>query len=138
MIEETFNKHKTNADVILVNGEAFMYKASGLTRRVYANASKTKVIKVCLERGNFYNEEEYEIYSTSDEIKRTQIAETELLSNGYIMQEYLHTFDDEETHKLFPRLTMKQIEFAKSCREDVGFDKDGNLKCFDLAEFKSY
>jgi hypothetical protein len=37
---------ENKADVIIVNGEIFTFKATGLTRRVFKNKDKTKVINV--------------------------------------------------------------------------------------------
>jgi len=127
-------------DVIIVNGEAYFYKASGLTRRVYANADKTSVIKIPLRDSYTYcNAEEVEIYNNASESKKAQLAHTSILDNGYIQQEFLWTLDDPETEKQITReLTIEEIRFARSCREDVGFDKNGVLKCCDLAEYKKY
>ncbi len=131
---------ENNADIIIVNGEAFTFKNSGLTRRVFVNADKSKVVKV-LVKGNSkdYNKEEIECWNGASDTVKKELAETELLDNGYIMQEYLHTLDDPETANWLGRsLTMKEIRLAGSCRNDVGFDKDGNMKCFDLHEYKQY
>ncbi len=131
---------ENDVDVILVNGEAFTFKSSGITRRVFANADKTKVIKVLVEKHSFdFNKEEQKEWDNASEEKRKQLAQTRLLENGYIEQEYLHTLDDETTAEWLKRpLTMSEIRFAQSCRNDVGFDADGNLKCFDLHEYKQY
>jgi hypothetical protein len=126
------------SDVVIVNGEAFTYKATGLTRRVFANADKTKVVKICMERGDHFNKEEIDIYTNASDEKRAELAETTQLDNGYIIQEYLHTLDDEATHLLYPSLTNQQIAFARSCRGDVGFDKNGVMKCHDLEEYRKY
>lgn len=138
IIENSFSgqSFESEKDVIVINGEIFTYKSSGITRKVYANESKTKVVKVCIERGNYFNQEEIDIYTSVSD--KSQLAETKLLDNGYIEQEFLHTLDDEETFKLFPNMTNEQIRFARSCRGDVGFDKNGVLKCHDLEEFKKY
>lgn len=131
---------ENNADIIIVNGEAFYYKASGITRRVFANKEKTKVIKVPVERDAFrWNEEEIRCWNEANEQTRLELASTKLLENGYIEQEYLHTLDDPSTEDWLGRpMTMKEIRLAKSCRQDVGYDKDGNLKCFDLHEYKQW
>lgn len=131
---------ENNADVIIVNGEAFTYKNTGLTRRVFANADKTLVIKVPVEKhSQHFNEEEQKCWDNASEEKRKELANTSMLANGYIMQEYLHTIDDDSTAEWLGRpMTMKEIRFAGSCRDDVGYDKDGNLKCYDLHEYKQY
>lgn len=43
------DSQENNADVIIVNNEAFTFKATGLTRRVFENSDKTKVIKVLVK-----------------------------------------------------------------------------------------
>lgn len=137
-IEQSINSlsFENENDAIIVNGEIFTFKATGLTRRVYANESKTKVVKVCIERGNYFNQEEIDIYNSKED--KSQLAETKLLDNGYIEQEYLHTMDDPETLKLYPSMSNEQIRFARSCKGDVGFDRNGILKCHDLEEFKKH
>lgn len=145
-MSDTLNKaelQKDRADkngVIVYNNEIYVYKNSGFTRHVYANEDKTKVIKVPVEmRGAHWNETEIAIWDEASYEKRQQLAYTELLPMGWIQQEYLHTLDDESTESWLGRiLTMEEIRFASSCRNDVGFDADGNLKCFDLHEYKNY
>lgn len=123
---------------IVVNGQIFSYKATGMTRIVYENKDKTLVVKKCISdyRDNFYNNEEFEYYQNADEVAKKQLAETFLNENGLIVQEWLYTLDDNRFEK--PRLSFEQIRFANSCRKEVGFDKNGNLKCFDLPEYKKY
>jgi len=127
-------------DVIIVNGEAFTYKASGLTRRVYQNADKTKVIKIALRTSYQYNNlEEVKIYENASEKVKSQMAETRLLDNGYIEQEFLWTLDDPLTDTMITRdITVEEIRFARSCRNDVGFDKNGVMKVHDLEEYLKY
>lgn len=131
---------ESKADVILVNGEAFTYKNTGLTRRVFVNKTKTLVIKVPVDEDyQRHNDNEAKLWlEPSDELK-AQLAETKRLPNGYILQEYLHTLDDDETQDIIGRaMTMDEIAFAASCRDDVGFDSNGVLKCYDYDEFKKY
>lgn len=127
-------------DVIIVNGEAFTYKNSGLTRRVYVNKDKTLVIKIPLKESyNYCNKEEVSIYENAADKVKTQMAETKILPNGYIMQEFLWTLDDPLIDEIITRdITVDEIRFARSCREDVGFDKNGVMKCHDLEEFRKY
>ena len=55
--------NKVKNDVILYKGEIFTFFDCGLTRYVFTNNDKTKVIKLLIsERGKDYNEEEYFIY----------------------------------------------------------------------------
>lgn len=131
---------ESTADVILVNGEAFTYKNSGLTRRVFENKDKTLVVKVPIDvEFQRHNDNEATLWNEASEEVRSQLAETQRLPNGYILQEYLHTLDDKETQEWLGRpMTNKEIRFAVSCRNDVGYDANGVLKCFDYDEFKKY
>ena len=105
---------ENKADVIIVNGEIFTFKATGLTRRVFKNKDKTKVIKVPVQITSFdYNQQEIDIWDNSTIEKKLDLASTKLLSNGYIEQEFLHTLDDVETDKWLGRsMTQKEIRFA--------------------------
>lgn len=127
-------------DAIIVNGEVFTYKSSGLTRRVYQNKDKTKVLKIALQSSYQYNNlEEFEIYKNAPEKVKNQMAETRLLDNGYIEQEFLWTLDDPLTESIITRdVTIEEIRFARSCRNDVGFDKNGVMKAHDLEEYKKW
>jgi hypothetical protein len=129
---------ESTADVILVNGEVFTYKNSGLTRRVFVNADKTLIIKVPITvLDQVHNDNEAELWSEADEETRSQLAETQRLSNGYILQEFLQTLDDETTEEWLNRpMSMSEIRFATSCRNEVGYDTNGKLKCYDYDEFK--
>lgn len=131
---------ENNADVVVVNGEPFFYKNSGLTRRVFANKEKTKVVKIPVDKfGQSYNDQEFDIWSKANLEKQAKLAQTEIQENGYIIQEYLHTIDDPETPLWLERdMTQEEIRFSKSCRSDVGYDKEGNLKCYDLHEYNQY
>lgn len=139
LITDQLSKEK-DEDVIIVNGEVFTYKASGLTRRVYQNSDKTKVIKIAL-RTSYQNNnlEEVKIYENASQKAKSQMAETRLLDNGYVEQEFLWTLDDPLTDTMITReITVEEIRFARSCREDVGFDKNGVMKVYDLEEYKKY
>lgn len=140
IIESDRESLGNKADIIIINGEIFTYKNTGLTRRVFVNKDKTKVVKILVSDDRFhFNTEEAEIWNKATEERRKEFAKTELLETGEIVQEFLYTLDDPATMKWLGRaLTMKEIRFAASCRNDVGFDKDGNLKCFDLHEYKKY
>lgn len=139
-IQADQNSLENDADMVIVNGEVFTYKNTGLTRRVFVNKEKTHVIKVPVGKtGQHFNDEEAEIWDAANEDRRKEYASTEKLPNGYIKQEFLHTLDDPETEAWLGRnLTMAEVRFARSCKEDVGFDKDGNLKVYDLHEYKKY
>jgi len=128
------------ADAVYVNGEVFTYKNSGLTRSVFVNESKTLIIKIPIEECfQSHNDNEAELWEEADEETRLQLAETKRLSNGYILQEFLQTLDDSTTEEWLNRpMTNREIRFATSCRNDVGYDSVGNLKCYDYDEFKQY
>jgi len=96
------------------------------------------VVKVSLTRDNYFNEEEINLFTKADDDKKRQLAITQMLDNGYIEQEYLITLDDPEADKLINQMTNEEIDFARSCRGDVGFDKNGVLKCHDIEEYKKY
>lgn len=131
---ENIDKSITS-QVILYKGEAYTYFDSGLTRHVFMNTDKTKVIKILIDKhSKEYNEEEVEIYNNANEEQRAEMAVTSTTYDGFVVeQEFCNPikFDDR-------KMTMQQMLFAKSCRNEVGWDKDGNLKCFDLDEFKRY
>jgi hypothetical protein len=131
---------ESTADVILVNGEAFTYKNTGLTRRVFVNKDKTLIVKAPIAKYHQeHNDNEARLWEEADEETRSQLAETKRLANGYILQEFLQTLDDETTEAWLDRpMTNKEIRFAASCRNEVGYDANGVLKCFDYDEFKQY
>lgn len=122
-------------DIVLYKGETFTYWDSGLTRHVFVNADKTKVIKFLIEKDHKdYNLEEFNIWDKASDEVRNELAQTSLeLEGSVIEQEFCNPikFDGR-------KLSMKQILFAGRCRNEVGWDKDGNLKCFDLSEYKQY
>lgn len=131
---------ESKADVIFINGEAFTFKNTGLTRRVFVNKDKTLIVKVPIhDLDQMHNDNEAKMWENASEEKRAQLAETKRLSNGYILQEYLHTLDDKDTPEWLGRgMTMPEIRFASSCRNDVGYDENKVLKCYDYDEFKAY
>lgn len=122
---------------ILYKGEAFTFFDSGLTRYVFANDDKTKVIKILIEKevGRFdYNKEESEIYTNASDEKKAKLAKTELTYNGTIIeQEFCNPIKFDKR-----KLTLPQILFAGACRNEVGWTKEGNLVCFDLDEYMKY
>lgn len=121
--------------VILYKGEAYSYFDSGLTRYVFVNANKTKVIKILINNNyKDFNLEEIEIYKNASAQVKDQMAKTEMAYDGFVVeQEFCNPikFDDR-------RLTIPQIMFATSCRDEVGWNKEGKLVCFDLNEYKKY
>lgn len=138
-IENIINKDRIDSSVtkqaILYNGEMFTYFDVGLTRYVFVNKDKTKVIKILIDkRLHDYNLEESEIYENADDEIKKDFAKTELTYDGSIIeQEFCNPikFDGR-------KLTIPQILFASSCRDEVGWTADGRLVCFDLDEYKKY
>ena len=122
-------------DAIYYNNEVFTYFDEGLTRHVYTNDDKTKVIKVLINKDSYdYNKEEIDIYENANDEPKALMAETKLTLNGMVIeQEFCNPikFDDRNT-------TIPEMLFASSCRDEVGWNKDGKLVCFDLNEFKKY
>ena len=126
---------RVSHDAILYKGEVFTFFDSGLTRNVFANDDKTLVIKLLIEKQyKDYNLEEAEIYENASEDVRKEMAETKLALDGMVIeQEFCNPikFDDRN-------LTIPEMLFASSCRDEVGWTKDGVLVCFDLDEYKKY
>lgn len=133
MIEVTSSLNDNNHDVIVFNGEAFTYLDCGNTRRVLVNSDKSKVIKELIDSDAYdYNLEEIEVYENAKD--KSRMAFTEISKDGkYIIQEYVSPI---ETHE--DELTIPMIKFASSCRDEVGWTKDGRLVCFDLDEYEKY
>jgi len=127
------DKRDNKQDVILYKGEAWCYFDSGLTRHVFTNKNKTKVIKFLIEKDHYnFNKEEFDVYEKAKD--RQYLAFTTLELNGNIIeQEFCNPIKFDER-----KLTMKQMLFANRCRNEVGWDKYGNLKCFDLSEYNQY
>jgi len=122
-------------DVILYKGDIFTYFDCGLTRYVFANEDKTKVIKLRIaDRGYDYNFEEFQIYDNATDEHKSQMAITTLEYDGLVIeQEFCNPIKFDSRN-----LTIPQMKFASSCRDDVGWNKNGILVCFDLNEFKKY
>ena len=122
-------------DAIFHKGEVYTYFDEGLTRHVYANDSKTKVIKILIRKDCMdFNLEEAEIYENASEDVKKEMAETKLTLDGMLIeQEFCNPikFDDRN-------LTIPEMLFASSCRDEVGWTKNGVLVCFDLDEYKKY
>lgn len=137
---ETIFNHKISEDVrskvIIFKNEAYSYFDSGLSRHVFVNKDKTKVIKILISDtdGHNFNLDEYEIYNSASENNKKQMAYTEISSdNTIIVQEYCSPIKFDER-----QMTLPQIRFALSCRNEVGWTNDGKLVCFDLDEFKRH
>jgi hypothetical protein len=78
------------------------------------------------------------------EEKRQEFAECKLLSNGWLEMEFLVTLKElSENEKVAEEwshleLSAEDMAFAASCRNEVGFDKDGKMKCYDYDEYRRY
>jgi hypothetical protein len=123
------------SQAIIHKGEAYTYFDSGLTRHVFVNADKTKVIKILVNKhSKEYNEEEVEIYKNASEEMKAQMALTGSAYDGFVVeQEFCNPmkFDNR-------KMTMPQMLFASSCRNEVGWTLDGRLVCFDLDEYMKW
>jgi len=133
ILENKISLEEAKSMIIMHNGETYTYFDEGCTRHVFANKNETKVIKI-LQRDNHFdfNTEEANIYDKASDDDKKQMAKTELV-NGMIEQEFCLPIKFGGK-----RLTIPQKLFASQCRNEVGWDKDDNLVCFDLDEFKKY
>lgn len=133
IIDNKITVEQAASMAIMHQGETFEYFDEGCTRFVFVNKDKTKVIK--LEKGhrgdNHFNKLEADIYSEASEDTKSQMAET-VMVNGFIEQEFVLPIKFGGR-----KLSMEQIRFAQSCRNEVGWKGD-KLVCFDLDEFKKY
>lgn len=119
--------------VILHKQEAFKFFDEGTTRYVYVNQDNTKVIKLNKTESGFdWNTEELKIYQNATEEDKAQMAKTEM-TNGFIEQDFCIPIKFGGK-----RLSISERLFAASCRNEVGWSREGTLICFDLDEFKKY
>lgn len=135
IISQFRSRQDVQKQAIVFDNEVFTYFDEGLTRYVFVNEDKTRVIKILIDATmKDYNTEEAEIYDKASDKVRSEMAETRLVAGGLLIeQEFCNPikFDDRE-------LDLKQLQFASACRDEVGWDKDGNLVCFDLDEYRRY
>lgn len=131
--ELTYNQLKDNNEPVLYKGEVYTFFDEGLTRKVFVNSDNTKVIKFLLnDDGRNFNKDEYDIYYESSE--KELLAVTNISDNEMVIeQEFVLPikFSDKE-------LSIKDMLFAGSCRNEVGWNSEGKLVCFDLSEYKKY
>ena len=133
VLENKITLEEAKSMVIMHKGEAYTYYDEGCTRHVFANKDETKVIKILQrESGIDFNTEEAKIYNNASDEDKKQMAETQLVG-GMIEQEFCLPIKFGGK-----RLSIAQKLFARQCRNEVGWDKDDNLVCFDLDEFKKY
>ena len=134
-IQELTEKHslqQAQGTIIFHNNEYFKYWDEGCSRYVYVNEDRTKVIKIEKFQYGSFNKEEAEVWNKASEENRELMVEAKLIGN-IIEQEFVLPIKFGGK-----RLNIEQRLFASSCRNEVGWTKDGKLKCFDLDEFKRY
>ena len=133
VLEKKISIEEAKNMLVMHKGETYTFFDEGLTRHVFANADKTKVIKLNQrDNGHDFNKEEFDIYTNaSDEVKVDMVETT--ISNGLIEQEFVTPIKFGGK-----KLTIPQRLFASSCRNEVGWTSDGRLLCFDLDEYKKY
>jgi hypothetical protein len=133
VLEHEFTLQQAKSMVIMHKGEAYTFFDQGNTRHVFVNADSTKVIKI-LQRdtGLDYNSEEVNIYQNADDEDKAKMVKSEL-SNGMVEQEFVTPIKFGGK-----RLSIAEKLFASKCRNEVGWDKDGNLRCYDLDEYLKY
>jgi len=136
MVQDVLEKKITLEDaknmVIMHQGEPYTYFDEGCSRFVYSNKASTKVIKMLKSSVRNYNEEEAFIYENATDEDKAQMAKT-TLTYGLIEQEFCVPIKFGGR-----KLSPSQRLFATSCRNEVGWDKNNELVCFDLDEFKKY
>lgn len=133
IMENKISLDEARSMAIMYQGEVFTYFDEGCTRYVFKNEGKTKVIKLLKSGiGKNYNQEEADIYHNATDTQKNEMAVTKLVG-GFIEQEFA-----EPIKFAGKKLTMEQVRFASSCRQEVGWTKDGRLVCFDLDEYKKY
>jgi hypothetical protein len=124
---------KNKIECVFYKGEEWNLFDSGLTRKVFVNSECTKVIKLLIdEHGINHNQIEFDIYSNSN--STSEFALTEISSDKSIIeQEFVLPikFSNKE-------LSLKEIQFANSCRGEVGWNINNKLVCFDLDEYRKY
>ena len=120
--------------VVLYKGETYSYFDSGLTRHVFVNSEKTKVIKFVIESFSYdFNQEEFDVYKNSSEEAKKLMIPTTIGEGGIIEQDYCNPIKFDKR-----KMSIPQMLFANSCRGKVGWNSQDELVCFDLSEFKKY
>lgn len=115
-------------DSVFYKDEVYTFLDSGLTRNVFVNSDKTKVIKLLIDLDGINHNE---IESNLFDLDNDEMAFTEYDKEyNIIVQEYIKPVDRE--------LTLQEIKFSMSCRGEVGLNKLDKLVCYDLDEYKKY
>ena len=119
--------------VIMYQQEVYKYWDEGNTRYVFINKDKTKVIKLPKDSWcHQFNQSEFDVYNNSSEEDRDKMALT-TINEGVIEQEFCMPIKWAGK-----KLTIPQEIFARSCRNEVGWNSEGELVCFDLDEYRKY
>ncbi len=134
VLENKISVQEAKKMVIMHNNEAYTYFDEGCTRHVFVNADQTKVIKIHQSKmsGINYNKKEADIYESASDENKAQMVPSQYV-NGLVEQPFVTPIKFGGR-----KLSIPQRMFASSCRNEVGWDDDGNLVCFDLDEFKKY
>jgi hypothetical protein len=133
LVEQVKANNPCLGSIIAFKGVVYSYWDEGCTRYVFTNEDQTKVIKIPKDGfSQMYNDSEYETYSTATEEDRDKMALTELV-DGVIVQEFVMPIKWAGK-----KLTIPQEIFARKCRNEVGWDSEGELVCFDLDEYLKY
>ncbi len=87
-----------------------------------------------------HNENEAQLWDSATEEQKKTLTPCRLLSNGWLEMDFLYTLNDPETDKMFGHIELSadDIHFAASCRNEVGFDTEGKLRCYDYDEYRKY
>jgi hypothetical protein len=133
VIENEFTIEEAKQMIVMHKGEAYTFFDEGCTRHVFVNKDETKVIKLLQRDSGFdFNQEEVNIYTKANDADKAKMAKTEL-SHNMVEQEYVTPIKFGGK-----KLSISEKLFASKCRNEVGWNKDGNLVCFDLDEYMKY
>jgi hypothetical protein len=133
IIQEVQQRNPYIGSSILYKGQMFDYWDEGCTRYVFVDATQTKVIKIPRDDSStHFNELEFSIYNEADEKNKKKMCPT-TFENGIIEQDFCMPVKWGGI-KLDPH----QALFAAQCRNEVGWDANGKLVCFDLDEYMKY
>lgn len=132
-INSEINLSHAKQMIILHEGQEFKYFDEGCTRYVFVDEDMSKVVKlekIYLE--SHHNKLELEIYNNANQQDKSKMAKTTLI-NGLIEQEFVTPIKFGGI-----KLNEKQRWFAQRCRNEVGWNSEGELVCFDLDEYMKY
>lgn len=135
LVDQRTNRQEITTQAVVYKGETYRYFDQGLTRYVFVNEKRTKVIKFLIDpEMKDFNAEEYEIYKKASAEHKENMAATSIGMGGTLVeQEFCNPIKHDGR-----KMSIPQMLFAKSCRNEVGWTKDGKLVCFDLDEYKKW